>query len=237
MMAELVTRNSLEQAYAARLEKLFGESKRRAIAFILAGKEPDSAFWAELKRRNDEELAALMALMFLESGEQHAADIGARIGRNQIEQNAVSYTRNRLRDISGDIITHTQERFGNAINRISSRTEGSVTERELDAELDSAFGSQRANSIAFTEANRAMVAGGENIISVSGLLVKRYWAHSSIRPPRHSRAAVLPCPICSPLEGRPESEWGGLMPGDAHPNCDCYVEYRDAKSGNIIGRG
>lgn len=236
-MAELVTRNSLEQAYAARLEKLFGESKRKVIALILAGQQPTEAFWAEMKRRNDEELAALMGLMFLESAEQHAADIGASIGRQQVEQNALSYTRNRLRDISDGIITHTQERFGGAMNRIADRTDGQVTARELDAELDPAFGSQRANTIALTESNKAMVAGGENIISVSGLLVKRYWAHSEIRPPRHSRAAIDPCKICTPREGRPESEWMGLIPGDAHPLCDCYIEYRDAKSGKIVGRG
>lgn len=52
-----------------------------------------------------------------------------------------------------------------------------------------------------------------------------YWRHSHLRPKGHAGAAVNPCKICTPMLDRPESQWGGLIPGAAHPHCDCYVEW------------
>lgn len=57
------------------------------------------------------------------------------------------------------------------------------------------------------------------------LTLVAYWRHSHIRPKGHAGAAVNPCKICTPMLNRPESQWGGLVPGEAHPSCDCFVEF------------
>lgn len=52
-----------------------------------------------------------------------------------------------------------------------------------------------------------------------------YWRHSTLRPKGHAGAAEKPCPICTPRLNKPESQWDGLIPGGAHPHCDCFVEW------------
>src|SRR5262249_34799189 len=39
------------------------------------------------------------------------------------------------------------------------------------------------------------------------------------RPEYHAGSLFKPCPVCTPMEGKPWWEWGTLIPGDAHPNC------------------
>jgi len=31
------------------------------------------------------------------------------------------------------------------------------------------------------------------------------------------------CPLCAPLEGKNEGDWGGLPGPPAHPNCRCWT--------------
>lgn len=57
------------------------------------------------------------------------------------------------------------------------------------------------------------------------LTLVAYWRHSHIRPKGHAGAGEKPCPICTPRLNKPESQWGGLVPGAGHPHCDCYVEF------------
>jgi hypothetical protein len=57
------------------------------------------------------------------------------------------------------------------------------------------------------------------------LTLVAYWRHSHIRGKGHAGAAEKPCPICTPRLNKPESQWGGLIPGQSHPNCDCYIEF------------
>lgn len=57
------------------------------------------------------------------------------------------------------------------------------------------------------------------------LTLVAYWRHSHIRGPGHAGASKNPCKLCTPLLNKPESQWGGAVPGAIHPHCDCWIEW------------
>lgn len=61
--------------------------------------------------------------------------------------------------------------------------------------------------------------GGEGGKKPKRRTLVAYWRHSTLRPKGHAGAAEKPCPICTPRLNKPESQWGGLVPGQAHPHC------------------
>jgi hypothetical protein len=90
---------------------------------------------------------------------------------------------------------------------------------QMASMLQGAFGRTRAETIAVTEVTRAASEGGKLYqaqLAEAGLTFERIW-----RTAGDDRA----CPICSPLDGKPESAWGGAeLP--AHPRCRCSATLR-----------
>jgi SPP1 gp7 family putative phage head morphogenesis protein len=95
---------------------------------------------------------------------------------------------------------------------------------QLASLLQGAFGRSRAETIAVTEVTRAAAEGAriyQTQLADAGLTFERVW-----RTANDDRT----CPICGPLNGKPESAWGGVeVP--AHPNCRCSVSLRPIKKG------
>jgi SPP1 gp7 family putative phage head morphogenesis protein len=86
--------------------------------------------------------------------------------------------------------------------------------------LANTFGRSRAETIAVTEVTRAAAEGGrlyQQQLQQAGFTFDRIWRTSN-----DERV----CPVCGPLDGKPEAEWGGLDSPPAHPNCRCSVTLR-----------
>ena len=76
--------------------------------------------------------------------------------------------------------------------------------------------------IARTEIVRAQTQAGviyQGYLKERGLTYRRYWI---------TERDDLTCPICGPLDGKPEEEWAGTEP-PAHPNCRCATALRLVK--------
>ncbi len=98
--------------------------------------------------------------------------------------------------------------------------------RDLEALLDPAFGPVRAEMIAVTETTRAYSAATthyQEMLAGEGVEMDQMW-----RVSRDERV----CPICGPLDGRPESEWSERFPGGppAHVRCRCHLTLRLASA-------
>lgn len=97
------------------------------------------------------------------------------------------------------------------------------------------FGPKRAAGAAENETVRAQNSGIKGFVMSSPKRLVAYWRHSELREPGHSGADINPCDICTPMEGKPWTEWGGLFPGEAHPSCDCTLSILDPEAGQFIG--
>jgi hypothetical protein len=100
-----------------------------------------------------------------------------------------------------------------------------MTRGELELLLRPAFGARRAEAIAITEISRAAAEATNQTqqgLADLGLTMERVW-----RTNNDERT----CPICGPLNGKPESAWRERFPSGppAHPRCRCFVTLRRAQ--------
>ena len=90
---------------------------------------------------------------------------------------------------------------------------------DLAKDLEPCFGKMRAQMIGVTETTRAF-SEGTNI-------TQKRLEESDIRMTRIWNTCVdeIVCPVCGPLEGKPETEWANNFPTGppAHPNCRCWA--------------
>lgn len=99
-----------------------------------------------------------------------------------------------------------------------------MTAEDVAAMLNPAVDPARALMIARTEIVRAQTQAGviyQTYLREAGLNNIRIWV-------TERDEMVKQCPICYPLDGKPESEWGGYEP-PAHPNCRCATALRLVK--------
>ena len=90
---------------------------------------------------------------------------------------------------------------------------------DLTADLEPYFGKMRAEMIAVTETTRAFAEGERKTVAEwqnYGARLEAVW---------HTNRDELVCPVCAALDGKPESEWGG-MDCPAHPRCRCWITHR-----------
>lgn len=99
--------------------------------------------------------------------------------------------------------------------RTSGRTIGDLT-----ADLEPYFGKERAHTIAVTETTRASAEGQRLAVAQAreyGFKMVAVW---------HTNRDDLVCSVCEPLDGKPESEWGGVTGPPAHDGCRCSITHR-----------
>ena len=114
----------------------------------------------------------------------------------------------------------TAERIKKVID-VYRQTPG-MTAEDVAAMLNPAVDPARALMIARTEIVRAQTQAGviyQSYLKERGLTYRRYWI---------TERDDLTCPICGPLDGKPEEEWAGTEP-PAHPNCRCATALRLVK--------
>jgi hypothetical protein len=114
----------------------------------------------------------------------------------------------------------TAERIKKVID--AYRQTPGMTAEDVAAMLNPAVDPARALMIARTEIVRAQTQAGviyQGYLKERGLTYRRYWI---------TERDDLTCPICGPLDGKPEEEWAGTEP-PAHPNCRCATALRLVK--------
>jgi hypothetical protein len=124
-------------------------------------------------------------------------------------------------DIEQGIDRVTRRQLGQAMQRYLD-TPG-MTRDDLEQMLRRTFGKKRAEKIAVTEVTRAN-AGAVNGLQdyyrqEYGLEYERIWQTSNDE---------LTCPVCRPLNRKPERFWRVRFPGGppAHPYCRCSLALR-----------
>jgi HK97 family phage portal protein len=114
----------------------------------------------------------------------------------------------------------TAERIKKVID-IYRQTPG-MTAEDVASMISPAVDPARALMIARTEIVRAQTQAGviyQGYLAERGLTYRRYWI---------TERDDLTCPICGPLDGKPEEQWAGTEP-PAHPNCRCATALRLVK--------
>lgn len=140
----------------------------------------------------------------------------AGIVNETARQWATEYTYDLVRGINDTTRSALQNIF-ETFNSTPGMTRG-----ELEQMLTPLFGPVRASMIAVTETTRTNAAATnaqQVYLRDQGFNLIRVWS---------TNADDLVCPICGPLNGRPESEWGATVGSPpAHVNCRCTVVLRE----------
>jgi len=116
----------------------------------------------------------------------------------------------------------TAERIKKVID--AYRQTPGMTAEDVAAMLNPSVDPARALMIARTEIVRAQTQATniyQGYLKERGLNYVRIWV-------TERDELVKECPICEPLDNKPESEWDGYEP-PAHPNCRCAIAMRLVK--------
>jgi len=102
------------------------------------------------------------------------------------------------------------------------RTTPGMTIQDVQSRLSYAYDPNRAKMIAITETTRAAsqaTTSYQDYLRERGINMIRVW---------NTDADELVCPICAPLNGKTEKEWGAEFPdgAPAHVNCRCDTSLR-----------
>lgn len=238
-MAELLNRNERETELAQLIKSMSAKHARQLQKYLLTARKLSDIpkkFWDEVREdvKSNERVAAMLLLIFDETADQHVpgvdvSDLGKRYVSKRMAQIApgfVKHSRNMVATSLRDFAQKFGRDVGGQIENARAFFQGTI---------ERIFGERRAKTIADTEGNLSMINGASAAVRRARIDVARFWAHSKLRPPRHSNADEKPCPICSPMEGKIEWEWGNLRPGHCHVACDCFEQFVD-RQGNIVGQ-
>lgn len=236
---QLSNRDELESEFAARVSRLTGEFRNRAIDLI--GSPPDFAkldagFWSDVENEMKRELSIALLLVFAQSAAEHGASASV------YEPTALTYSLTRSAVVARSFSVNSQGRVAASSMRLrmpsyipqpssspfpsrspKARPEvvpvPDLSPAEIADEVAKIFGPTRAEAIAVTETTAAQHAGGEAAVNANlGLEEMDLWI---------TRQDEKVCPICQPLDRLPRSRWTSQQPSGppAHPNCRCYIEF------------
>jgi len=231
---------------AKRLAKLTREHRREIEQ--LAGFPPNldrvpETVWDRHEQEMADELAAVALLLFVLGGGNLYSLAGRRFDDETISRRGEHWATERARDTAGSFVDHSRARLETAARKTTAET----TPREWRESLETVYSESRVTTVAKTETRTAVTEGEKSAAEEVNedakdpakpektLVLTAYWHHDDPNPPPgHAGAAKDPCPICTPLLGRPLSELPApFQSGPAgHPGCDCSLIWRD-QDGNI----
>jgi SPP1 gp7 family putative phage head morphogenesis protein len=216
-MARVPLDRQVEEASFVRVVARELSKQRRAVLEIAKRESPqlDELFWEEHRVSMEAALIPVLVGIY----DRAVGKVELNIKQDYIGELA-SRAYRWARSYAGELvrgITQTSQRIVRGALADFVSTPG-MTTRDLRDILATTFGPARAQTIAVTETTRAYYEGGKEAaseIEKLGFEMVGIW-----RTANDERV----CPICAPLNGKPEKEWGGLTP-PAHPNCRCDVAY------------
>jgi len=213
-----------EEDLVRQIALLFGEQEEEILRRIQAGELDLGQYWNQEERRWNDKLRGFfigtVTVSFL-------LDMARLFGGQEAPDDYQPYislaAQNYANDYAGrtihDITNTSRDLVGGAVaNYIGSEN---VTFDDLKEALRSAgFSESRASQIAITETTRAMYHGEETsagYLREKGFGVIRRWY--TVQDDRV-------CPICAPLHGLEENEYGGwgpdgITPSTSHIGCRC----------------
>jgi hypothetical protein len=220
-MADLAHRAELERRIERAMSGLSSKERRELVALL--GDPPDLAnvpqsFWQDVYEDRIASLMGVLLLGFVVGARQHGAE-----DRSATAQAAQAYAERRAREVAQAFVERSQEALRAKGADWATRTSDPAKETPTKAEAREAaaevFAPSRDENIGITETTSAGQAGSEWAVTQRGEASDEdRW-----RTERDARV----CPICSPLESRPRSEWQAKFPTGppAHPRCRCFIEY------------
>ena len=193
--------------------------KKFSGSIVETGREPDyGPLSNDLSGALEPELTAIATEVALRT----AMEVGVEFDIAVINAAALDWARTYTYELIKGLTATTQGVVRGAVSQFI-RTAG-MTREQLEALLQPAFGDVRASMIAVTEVTRAYSAATrmyENLLEAAGIRMNGYW---------QTRADELVCPICGPLNNKPEEVWKDAFRDGppAHVNCRCWVVLRYA---------
>lgn len=161
------------------------------------------------------ELATSLARAAADDAVAHAAKVGVGFDIVEINHAALDWARKYSYELVKGIEKSTRKLIAQATQQFIA-TPG-MTNEQLTSLLEPAYGPVRAQMIAVTEVTRAYSQGSaiyQDMLKEAGVTMQRVWRTS---------ADERVCPVCGPLEDKPESQWGLAGGPPAHPNCRCWT--------------
>lgn len=225
---ELPSRSTHDDDAAGALALLVSHHRDELTSYLGDPPDPSNvppAFWNEVQRDTEDELAAILLLMFIASAEHHGAPVGAYqtsvAGSLWSSVNAINisavYTQTSI-----DLFT----RYGNDWQGRMLSGER-LTAASIAEDTTRIFGPNRAARLAVDAVTAAQTAGGEwSVAEFFGLSPDDLW----INQPHLSASG--PCVICEGLHMLPRSEWEldyPMGPPGPHVGCVCVIQYQHAE--------
>jgi hypothetical protein len=213
-LAELRNRAALESDFAKRFGELAGRHRRELDKLL--GNPPDAqnvpaSFWEKVQRETEEELVAILLLLFIAASSQHGLD------DDRARSVATGFALGRGAQVAA---SYAQTSF----ERTRNNFPGETVTRETRAEgLEKVFGKARVEEIAVDNTTAASTAGGEAAIEATvGKTEQDTW---------FTQGDDKVCPTCGPLHRLKRSDWMLKFPSGppSHPNCRCWIEYAREK--------
>ncbi len=222
-MPGLRNRQAMQARFGREMGKL--NAKFRKELLRLAGDPPDISrvppeFWQRVQRESEDEMTALMVLIFAASAGQHGMPRDSAQFRGEqfaahragfVADGLASGSRTRLLDAQTAIERH-QARTIAETGRIST-----AAAKDLRIRIANTFGTGRAAGIATTETTAAETGGINAAVEDQPPDIRplRVWF---LGPCRH-------CTFCPLVAGTEHSFWSQFISGPpAHVRCCCTIE-------------
>jgi hypothetical protein len=212
-VAELKNRNALEKRFARQFAKLTAKQKRELKR--LMGKPPDIAnvpatFWAEAQQQTQDELTALMLMIYIAAANQHGMNPALS------KQKGAVFAARQSREVSIGFLSHTQERLA------------------AGSDIDVVLNSARVAAVAETEVTAAQAEGTTDAVEEAQSGGGTGPSISFGAPFWFTKCDPRVCSICWPFHGLPNQVWRSRISLPAHPHCRCFLSV--LRVGRVAGR-
>lgn len=223
---EIKDRDAQERKIAEALATLSAAHREQLIRYL--GTPPDinrvpDEFWRECEVETKKQLAALLLLLFLHSGQGLVAQIGAEQipgTLRTIEQTGQQWAEQEAERTARQVTATTVERVRGAAGAYY----GELDPNAFKDRIDGIYGEGRAAGIARDKTTNAQTAGQEAVrqsAAAEGVTMVAFW---------NSSKDSDVCPLCRPLHGKPESVWSREAPNgpgeEFHHGCRCFLDYK-----------
>jgi hypothetical protein len=205
-------RGTIERRLRRKLRAVLREFQDEAEIAVTGG----AAFpYQELRRKLKQVLGPQIEIVTTNQVMEIASEVGVAFDPALINTQAARWARQYTDDLVNGLMETTQNVIGDAVAQYIETPEMDL--RDLAKQLEPAFGNVRAERIAVTEVTRAYERATmqyQQQLREEGLTMQRVW---------HTAADDLVCPICAPLDLKPETDWP-IAHSDgppAHVNCRC----------------
>ncbi len=223
-MANLQDRDGFERKFATLLGRLSAKHRRELAALL--GAPPDVAnvpasFWERVRRETEEELLAMLLLIYIASATQHG------LGSERASTLGLTWAASRASEVARGYSEHSRDRTNTAGREWREQTDrgDAPSKAAVGDRLVSVFGPSRVEGIAVSETTNAVSAGGEAAVEeLVGIDELDTW---------FTEGDGKVCPICRPLHGKKRGVWSRKFPSGpgAHPGCRCWIHYANEKRG------